>query len=431
MLSPGHLVPLTIDKPAAGGAMIGRAGGQVVMVGGAIPGERVVARIARVANGVAYADTVSVEAASADRRSIAHDTLCGGCLYAHIAYPRQLELKSLIIADAFGRIAHAPLASPVPVAPSAEAGYRMRARLHVRDGRAGFFREGTHELCDPRPTEQLLPVTCEIVDRVAREVSSLRAGALAALEVSENIAASERVLHLQLLAPVDVGPLEGRRWGEGLTGVTVGGPADERRGGPMAVHSLSGSPFVTDVLALGGAGPVRLRRHVLSFFQGNRYLLESLVTHVVGQIPAGGDIVDLYAGAGLFSIAVAAVRGVSVTAVEGDRVAAADLEANAVAVDGLVRPLHQPVERFLASRPQSPAVLIIDPPRTGLSRDAAAGVIGIAARRIVYVSCDVATLARDARRLLDAGYTITRLDAFDLFPNTPHVETVAVFDSRP
>src|SRR6476661_3758202 len=103
MVAPGQLLSLTIEKPAAGGRMIARVDGQVVLVGGAIPGERVTARVERVAKGVAYADTIAADTPSADRRSTLSDPLCGGCLYAHIAYPRQLELKSLVIADAFGR----------------------------------------------------------------------------------------------------------------------------------------------------------------------------------------------------------------------------------------------------------------------------------------------------------------------------------------
>jgi 23S rRNA (uracil1939-C5)-methyltransferase len=116
-----------------------------------------------------------------------------------------------------------------------------------------------------------------------------------------------------------------------------------------------------------------------------------------------------------------------VTAVEGDRVAAADLAANA-ARNGAVHAVHQSVEAYLDSVCDRPApTIIVDPPRTGLSREALDGICRQGASRIVYVSCDVATLARDARRIVDSGYTLGQLDAFDLFPNTPHVETVTVF----
>src|SRR5712691_6024282 len=118
MVTPGELLSLTIEKPAAGGRMIARVDGQVVLVGGAIPGERVTGRVERVGKGVAYADTASVEVASSDRRAAFTDPLCGGCLYAHIAYGRQLDLKALVIADAFGRIGHLELPSTVGVAAS-------------------------------------------------------------------------------------------------------------------------------------------------------------------------------------------------------------------------------------------------------------------------------------------------------------------------
>jgi 23S rRNA (uracil1939-C5)-methyltransferase len=116
-----------------------------------------------------------------------------------------------------------------------------------------------------------------------------------------------------------------------------------------------------------------------------------------------------------------------VVAVEGDRVAADDLRANAASVDGM-EAIHQPVERFVERQRDAPDVVLVDPPRTGMSREALQGVRRIAAAKVVYVSCDVATLARDARALVDGGYRLGAIDAFDLFPNTPHIETVAVFD---
>src|SRR5215467_8627209 len=173
--SAGDSVSLTIEKPAAGGRMIARLDGQVVLVGGAIPGERVTARIERAGKGVLFADTVSPDEPSPDRRPTAADPLCGGCLYAHIEYARQLAIKSDVIADAFARIGHVELPAPVRVAPSPEEGYRMRARLHVRGQRYGFFREGTHDICDARATRQLLPSSCDVLDRLAAALRSIDA----------------------------------------------------------------------------------------------------------------------------------------------------------------------------------------------------------------------------------------------------------------
>ena len=420
MVSPGDVVSLTVEKPAVGGPMIARLHGRVVLVSGAIPGERISAKIERVAKNLAYARTVSVEERSEDRREEAGDPLCGGCLYAHIAYPRQCALKAAVIVDAFARLARLHLPGAVSVAPSPEEGYRMRARLHVRGSRIGFFREGTHELCEVRPTRQLLPASCDVLDRLAAGARTLALDAIDGLDLVENIDASERAVFVESSAPIDARLLGTLADTQGLSGLAWNAGAH-------------GSAYVTDRLDVSGCA-VTLSRHVRAFFQGNRYLLHDLATHVVGQIPEGSDVVDLYAGTGLFAIGAAVCRGATVDAVEGDRVAAADLERNAVATGGTIRSVHESVETFVeeSSRvggsPGSSRVVVMDPPRTGLSPGAMAGVIRMAAARIVYVSCDVATLARDARRLVDAGFALSRVDGFDLFPNTPHVETVVVFD---
>jgi tRNA/tmRNA/rRNA uracil-C5-methylase (TrmA/RlmC/RlmD family) len=168
-------------------------------------------------------------------------------------------------------------------------------------------------------------------------------------------------------------------------------------------------------------------RRPTSFFPGNRYLTGALVRRVV-ELSDGMRFADLYAGVGLFTVALAA-RGGKVWAVEGDRSAADDLEVNIGPWRSQVRVARAPVEQALAERPPDPPdVLIVDPPRTGLSKMALDEAAAWAAGRIVYVSCDPPTLARDARRLTDAGYAIRSVDAFDLFPNTPHVEVVTVFD---
>jgi tRNA/tmRNA/rRNA uracil-C5-methylase (TrmA/RlmC/RlmD family) len=109
-------------------------------------------------------------------------------------------------------------------------------------------------------------------------------------------------------------------------------------------------------------------------------------------------------------------------------VSAEDLAANAAAAGPSIKPLHQAVEVFTRSAPSGGDVVVVDPPRAGMSSEALQGLVRLDGRRIVYVSCDVATLARDSRQIVDAGYAITRVDAFDMFPNTPHVETVVVFD---
>jgi 23S rRNA (uracil1939-C5)-methyltransferase len=413
MLKPGDIIPLTIEKPAAGGSMIARHDGQVVLVSGAIPGERVQARLARVTRSVAHAEAVAIEQPSPDRRAVSGDPLCGGCLYRHIAYARQLAIKSEVISDAFRRIGHIELAAAVGVASSPEDGYRMRARLHVRGARFGFFREGTHDLCDARTTRQLLPATLDALERLMAAIRSTGPGVVREIELSENIDASERVAHLDTSEPLDP------RLVDRL----------------VSVDGFTAGPYVTDALTIGDAS-LKLRRHVQAFFQGNRYLLRDLVTHVTARVPIGSTVLDLYAGVGLFAVAAAVSRGARVTAVEGDAQAAADLHANGRTAGGQMATLRAPVESIGGTTGAGLVVrvsglqietVIVDPPRTGMSPEALDAVLGVKAARLIYVSCDVATLARDARRIVDAGHTIERADAFDMFPNTPHVETVIVF----
>ena len=415
MLSPGQTVPVAIEKPAAGGRMIARVGGQVVLVADAIPGERVQARIERIGKGFVYARTLAVEEPSADRRDPFPDPLCGGCLYSHIAYPRQLQLKSEVIADAFKRIGRLELPAAVAVAGSPEEGYRMRARFHVRGHRLGFFRENSHEVCDARATRQLQPATADTLDRLMAAMRSLGLEAVREIELSENIEASERAVFLDAGA-LDESALALLADTSGLTGLG-------------SAWGAFGSPYVSDALPIGDSR-ITLRRHVQAFFQGNRYLLRDLAAHVAGQLPEGGTVLDLYAGVGLFSLAAAVARRSSVVAVEGDRFAADDLQANAAASGGAITTLRAAVESIgagLSASGRTFDAVIVDPPRTGMSREALENALRVNAPRLVYVSCDVATLARDARRIADHGYAVDRVDAFDLFPNTPHVETVVVF----
>ena len=413
-LQPGAEIIVTIEKAVAGGRMLARHDGQIVLVAGAIPGERVRARIDRVSKQLAFGDATEVMEGSADRRSAGVDWACGGSVYAHIVYDRQLQLKSEVIADAFARIAKLPLAVPASVMPSTEHGYRMRARLHVKNGAFGFFREGTHDLCDAGPTRQLLPDTLDAFARLQHVVARTP---VTSCELSENADATERAVLLELapsesMAP-PVDPIDG------ISGLLFIG----HQQGQLTV--AYGSPYVSDRIEIGSA-TAALTHHVQSFFQGNRHLLNQLVSRAVAQVP-GGTVTDLYAGVGLFAIALAARGDAKVVAVEGDRSSARDLESNAEPYGHSVHVQHLSVESYLRRRGlQRPDTLLLDPPRTGISREAISGILGLKVPRVVYLSCDPATLARDVKRFLEVGYRLAHIEAFDLFPNTAHIETLAV-----
>jgi 23S rRNA (uracil1939-C5)-methyltransferase len=417
-------IELDVERPVAGGRMLARLDGRVVFVAGAIPGERVRARVERENRQGMWARATEILTPSSDRRTPPGDPACG-IAYAYIRYERQLLLKSELIADAFRRIGRLPLDVAPVVAASPESAYRLRARLHYRGGQVGFFREGSHQLCDAAPTGQLHAETVPAALRLLAAIGD-RAGECEALTVAENIAATDRVFHL---TPVDKARLDDLAHAivlpDGVTGATT--HVGDR------VLTLAGSASVTDTAdaLFGGDSPVgqlpAWTRKATSFFQGNRFLTGALVRHVLDAGP-GERVVDLYAGVGLFAVAIAA-RGAFVTAVEGDRSSASDLDANAGPWRERLRVVRAPVEQVVAQRPDPPPdVVILDPPRTGISADAVRGLITWRAPRIVYVSCDPPTLARDAARLVQAGYRIESIRALDLFPNTPHVETVVVFD---
>ena len=239
MINPGTELTLQVEKPAAGGRMLARHDGQVVLVAGAIPGERVRARIERAAKSVLYASTVDVLEASPDRRAPAADWQCGGNVLSHITYERQRRLKGEILRDALQRIGRLPLADAPDVAGSPEQGYRMRARLHARGGRIGFFREGTHELCDPASTGQLLPATNDWIARAQEAIASHRLVGLSAIELSENVDGSERACHLLLDAgarAASFAPLAE----SALTGLSA------ERADRAGVEILAGSPYHRD-----------------------------------------------------------------------------------------------------------------------------------------------------------------------------------------
>lgn len=420
MIHTGSTLTLEIEKPAAGGRMLARHQGQVVLVWGAIPGERVTARVDRTTKSVAFATTVDVLSASPDRRAVAADTRCGGNVLAHVAYDRQRRLKGEIIRDAFTRIGRTPLDREPDVIGSPEHGYRMRARLHAVNGRLGFYREESHELCDAAQTGQLLESTGAWIAAAQAAIRSAGPAGVVGVEIAENIDGDERACHLELRQ--DVNPADYSALATGLVGLSAQ-PANW-----LSAETLSGTPRVTDVIRLQDGGPpLRLTRSVRAFFQGNRFLVQALAQHVVSLVTEG-PVVDLYAGGGLFGLAVAAAGADRVTLVEGDPVSGADLQINAEPFRQRARVERSSVEDFLARhRASSAETVIVDPPRSGLSRDAAAGILALKPARLVYVSCDVATLARDTRTLLDGGYVLDTLTALDLFPNTAHVETVTVF----
>ena len=416
---------LTLEKPVAGGRSLARLDGRVILVSGGIPGERVRVAMERSGKGVGFARVLDVLDASPDRVAPRLDPQCGGLAFAHVAYERQLALKRAIVEDALGRIGRLRALPAIDTVGSPAREWRLRARLHAQGAHVGFYREGTHSLCDPAPSGQLAAGLLALAQDTMVRLRSELARAVEAIVVSQTVRGDQQAVHLELSRPL---PRRGEVWVSqpppDCTGISAGLESSRH---PAVVH---GHPWLRESLqALGAADAsddAGLTRHAAAFFQGNRTLLPSLVEHVLGAVPADTPVVDLYAGVGLFGIAAAAAGATSVTAVEGDAVSAEDLVANALPFGDRVRAIRGVVESFAGEEPSrlTDACVILDPPRTGLSPVVSAAIAGASPRCVIYVSCDPATLARDLQVLTSVGLRVDALTVFDLFPVTAHVETV-------
>jgi 23S rRNA (uracil1939-C5)-methyltransferase len=421
----GDTFEVQVEKGVYRGLGLGRHEGQVVLVQRALPGDRVRVRVESAGRGFLRARTEAVLEPSPQRRSspCPHADRCGGCAYQELAYAEQLRLKEAVLRESLSR-AGVAWAGPIPVAGSPEAGWRTRASLHLerRDGelRLGLHEEGTHRVVDLTRCLQL----SDAMTRAARALlGELRrrprpAAAIGRVELAESIDGAQLVMSLETgLGPRDAVALE--PLGRGIPGLTGFG-AEAGEGRRRRFLALHGDPHVRSAVA-----GVELRAHVRSFFQSNRFLAEALVRTVLELTPVGGSVLDLYAGVGLFALPLARTAE-RVRAAEVNPMAVEDARRNAVHA-GIenVQTRRGDVREALALWPVDEAErVVLDPPRTGAGADVVRQVAARLPEAIVYVSCDPATLARDLKAFEAEGYRPDEVRAFDLFPDTFHLETV-------
>jgi 23S rRNA (uracil1939-C5)-methyltransferase len=389
---------LAATTMAAGGAALAREpNGRVVFVDGALPGERVRARVTGVKKDFARAVAIEILDASPDRVSPPCPALaagCGGCTWQHVSVEGQARLKAEVVVDALRRIAK--LADPpVPEhVPMPGPALRTTARLAVApDGRAGHRpRSGAGAV----PTDACLaahPLLEELIVagryKGAREVF---------LRVA--VATSERVVLVdRAAAAVDV-PAGVRVFQEGDADLAeVHEEVAGRRFRVSAGSFFQSGPAVAEVLAAAASAAVG------------------------DALPDGGVLVDAYAGVGLFASVLGAQRRMRIVAVESDASAVADARVNLADLDAEV--VASEVARW---HPRTADVVVADPARSGLGRPGVAALAATGAPRLVLVSCDPASLARDTVLLGEAGYDLRSVRLVDAFPHTFHVETVSRFD---
>ena len=435
---------LTIEKLIYGGDGLARlpaddrGRGKAVFVPFVLGGEEIEASLTEQKPGFARAKAHSILEASAHRVQAAcpYFARCGGCHYQHANYEHQLEIKKQILHETLRRTAKLELPGEIEVHASPPWNYRNRSRLQVQVSpafAAGYFKLASHELL----AVEECPISSPLINRgIGILWQSGRAGkvSLGVREVEFFANADETQLLLELWCGPEARRGAVRGWAEDLCGTLpeIAGVTAFRESKPAAAAEMLVSVGADNLIYKTQRAAYRVSAG--SFFQTNRYLTDELV-RIVTQGQSGESAVDLYAGVGLFSTALACDFH-HIVSVESSQLSSADLSYNEASNGRAVRAT---AEQYLARAensgrvgngavlphmPNKPDLAVVDPPRSGLGEPVARLLANLGAPRVVYVSCDPATLARDLVPLLAGGYRVERVHLVDLFPQTYHLESV-------
>ncbi len=452
---------LTIEKLVYGGDGLARVPGpdgrsRAVFVPFVLPGERVEAEIVEEKPGFARASVTHLIEPSAERATAPCPYFgnCGGCHYQHIPYQRQLEFKVQILRETLERIAKIKLDREIQVHASPPWNYRNRTRLQVRtdpEFALGYYRFGSNAVLPIREC----PISSPLINRVIGKL--LERHGCECPETVEEIELFADSEDGRLLAWCfcrrDAAPQDLLNWAARLQTQL------QEVIGVRLFSSRRDEESAADPVQLAESGAQRLDYKVLdasytvsagAFFQVNRHLIADLVSTVTADL-SGELAFDLYAGVGLFSVALAP-RFHHIFAVEASQTSYRDLRHN---VPANVKAVCERAENYLSQVPtlqgaegrlslqrgttsrsgrrpnggpgraqQTPDAIVLDPPRSGVGKRMMGSLVRLGAPRLRYVSCDPATLARDLAPLLAAGYRIEQVHLFDLFPETFHIESV-------
>src|SRR5436309_11243588 len=427
-------VLVTIDKLVHGGNGLAPEGAMALFGESVRPGESGRVRLERVKKGYAEGRLVEVVTPSPDRSTAQSPVYgrCGGCQRQHASAGAQLELKRAMLTETLVRLGGLTDVDVPPLVASPEVyGYRNRARLAVvtpkgKTASLAYHEEGSHRLVPIAACPLLAPRLNEAIAHLNRTLAG--SGVLATVLQEVRLALSVTTGELMIQYEAErctrrqaEGWFERVRTGlAGLKGqVLIAGRGLQQR------RWMDGETALTEQVA-----GLRLRCSDRSFVQANWRLNETLVETVIDWTLTGQDraplrVLELYAGIGNFGLPLAR-GGALVTLVEANPAALADARNNArVNHVGRCRFRQGPAEAILdTSMPDEYDLVLMDPPRTGLSKEALAGLLRLRPHRLVYLSCDPPTLARDLRAMREAGYCMMRVQGFDMFPQTMHIETL-------
>ena len=411
------LLTVKLEKPTYGGDALGRVpdpssgtGGQAIFVPFALPGETVSIRVIEQKRGHIRAELVEVLDPAPERISprCIHFGVCGGCHYQQLAYQAQLQQKTDILRDQLIRIGKIPDPPVQPmVASPQEWNYRNNIQFHLsRAGELGYIRANSRDM---------FPISeCHLPEAA---LNKLWPG----LEFDPDLGLERISLRLGLDDEIML-VLESDR---------PELPELELEAALSVVHLIG-----EDTLVMAGdeAIPISVKDRIFrvsaaSFFQVNTAMAVKMVQHLLDHLPVSPQttLLDVYCGVGLFSAFFAGRVG-HLIGVEVSPSGCSDFTTNLDEFDN-VELYEAPAETVLPGLDVNPEVVIVDPPRIGLDKRVLEALLARQPASLAYVSCDPATLGRDAARLISGGYRLVQVTPFDLFPQTYSIESISFFEN--
>ena len=433
---------VTIEGYGEGGMGVARIDGRVVFVHGALRGEKCRVLILKTLKSVAFAKVLEVIEPSSERITpdCPYFPRCGGCTYRHIRYEEELRLKKQRVQDNLSRIGGSDVTVEEILGARDTLRYRNKAQYPVsKDGAVGFYRARTHEVIECEHCLLVKPEADAAAEALREYMQSCRVagydektgrGLVRHLYVRSNAAGESLVC---VLVNGDKLPKEDRLVTllrdacPKCTGIVLG--TNTKKGNVILgdrYRTLWGSDRLEDTLC-----GKTFRLSVPSFYQVNRVQAERLYAKAIEFAGLTGQetVLDLYCGAGTITLALSdhakKVLGAEIVP-EGIDDARENAARNGVKNTEFFCGDASDVAKKLARENLRPDVITVDPPRKGLAADVVESIAEMQPGRVVYVSCDSATMARDVKRLADLGYTAQRACAVDMFPRADHIETICL-----